>query len=79
MKLLVLSKTVCGGCTLLKDFLAREEVKHDVAYVDKDVEVAVKYGVMSAPVTILLDDNDNEVSRVFGYDEEEVKKLIALL
>lgn len=79
MKLLVLSKTVCSGCTLLKDFLAREEVKYELVYVDKDVEVAVRYGVMSAPVTILLDDDDNELSRVFGHNEDEVKKLIAQL
>jgi thioredoxin 1 len=79
MKLLVLSKHNCSGCGFVKSFLDGQGVQYDTVNIQEDVEFAVKYEIMSVPVTILLDENEKEVSRVAGFAPPELEKLITQL
>ena len=71
----------CMPCKVLGKALDKfdkcEIAKYDV---EEDDEVVEKYGVRNIPVTILLDDNENEVKRwvgLFNVDEitDELRKL----
>lgn len=79
MRLLVLSKHNCSGCSLVKSFLDGQDVQYESVNIQEVVEVAVKHGIMSVPVTLLLDENNNEVSRIAGFNPPELEKLIAQL
>jgi thioredoxin 1 len=82
MKLLKLEKNRCGNCTLLGNFLEDIQAEYEAINVENHPEVAAKYGVMAAPVLILVDDNDKELDRMVGFSpgrEEEVAELLQKL
>jgi len=79
MKLLVLSKHNCSGCGFVKGLLDGQEIQYDSVNIQENVDVAIQYEIMSVPVTILLDENEKEVSRVAGFNPPELEKLIAQL
>lgn len=64
----------CGPCKVLnkklEDFTDCEVVKYDVDEVEDDL--LQKYQIRNIPVTILVDENENEIQRwvgVFNVDE----------
>lgn len=78
-KLLVLSKEDCSACGYVKGMLDNLKVAYESTNVQKNIDVAIQYGVMSVPVTILLDDNGEEVKRSIGYKPDELEALITQL
>lgn len=78
-KLLVLSKNDCSACGLVKGFLDGEGVSYDSINVQENIDVAIQYGVMSVPVTLLLDDEGNEIERVNGYKPPVIESFIEQL
>lgn len=82
MELIVLSQTVCSGCKKLHNKL--EELKKESSFeyteinIDDQPEAVAKYNIMSTPVTILMDEEE-EITRVVGYsfkNEEDIEELI---
>ena len=79
MKVLKFSASWCGPCKMLAKML--EDVKVETPIVEIDIdnnnEMAVKHGVRSVPMCILIDDSGNEVSRKAGVmTESEFKTLV---
>lgn len=89
MQLVVVTQNGCNPCTMLKDHLNREGVEFDVFNIHTDEHVVVAdekltmsdLGIMSSPVTILFDGNE-EVARVAGFkvgNTEDVDVLVSQL
>jgi thioredoxin 1 len=79
MKLLKLEQPNCRNCGFVAAFLDDKGVKYTTVDVSKNTDVAVKYGIMTTPVTILLDENNNEVQRSLGYNRSELEEIVSKL
>lgn len=70
-KAILFSKRGCTPCTNLRRFLLSETDLEYMEYdVDKDVDIAKEYGIMSVPTLIIGD------KRTTGFNPPEVEKLI---
>ena len=78
-RLLKLYQPSCRPCQMVSQFLESQNVEHEAINVLENPDVAVKYGIMSTPVTILLDDKGNEVKRSIGYNPSELQEMISKL
>lgn len=78
-KLIVLSQSGCRPCEMVKNFLKNQNVAYENIDVLQKPDVAVTYGIMSTPVTILLDNKGNEVQRSIGYNPSELNEMISKL
>jgi thioredoxin 1 len=80
MKLKKLEKYRCTYCNQLSDYLNQTGVEYESVNVEDNPEEASKYGVMTLPVLLLLDDDGNEVERMLGYNPgrtNEVDELVS--
>ena len=78
-KCYVFSAHWCGPCSVLhrklEDFNDCDVVKFDVDEVEEDL--LEKYKIRNIPVTILLDDNDEEIKRWVGlFNVNEINNVI---
>lgn len=77
MKLIKLEQKNCNPCKLLDfildDFGVTPHKKYDLM---SNPDIAVKYNVMKVPALILVDNNGNEIDRMFGADEGMVKAFL---
>lgn len=78
-KVLKFGADFCGPCKVLnkklEDFNDCEVVKYDVD--DVDEELLEKYHIRNIPVTILLDENEEEIQRWIGvFDVNEISNKI---
>ena len=64
---------------MVENFLQDQNVEYDKINIEENPETSMQYGVMSVPVTLLLDDNGLEVDRVIGFNPPEIEKLIEKL
>ena len=80
-KIIKFGASWCGPCRVLeqklRDFNDCEVVKYDVDEVEEDL--LEKYRIRNIPVTILVDENENEIQRwvgVFNVNEitEKIKE-----
>lgn len=78
-KLIKLYKDNCNPCTMVDGLLKDAGVEHESFNIMQNTDLAVKYGIMSVPVVVLLDDNGNEIARSTGFNPPELNKLIAQL
>lgn len=76
MKLIKLEQPNCTNCSFVENFLIDNHVEYTKIDVTKYPNEAVKYGVMSVPVVILLDENENEIKRSIGYKPSELESII---
>jgi len=79
LKILKLEKHNCRPCGMVENFLQDQNVEYDKINIEENPETSMQYGVMSVPVTLLLDDNGLEVDRVIGFNPPEIEKLIEKL
>lgn len=79
LKLIKLYQPACVPCQQVDNYLQENGVVYESFNVQDSPEVAAKFGVMGIPVTILLDDNDDEVSRSVGFRPMELEVLISKL
>ena len=79
MNILLLTQNGCGPCDLVKNYLNGKNVEHTVINVSEKPEAIEQYGIMSTPVVILRDDNDNEISRVNGLRFDDIDAVIGQL
>lgn len=79
MKLLKLEKYNCPTCDKVGIFLDNQEIDYEKVNVEDNPDVAAEFGVMGVPVTILLNDEGNEVKRSTGFNPEELEEMISKL
>jgi thioredoxin 1 len=79
IKILKLQQPNCAPCTMVSNWLDDNSVEYDVVDVTERPEVATQYETMSVPVTVLLDDEGNEVKRSTGFKPDELSELIQSL
>lgn len=79
MKLLKLYQDDCPSCVRVDNLLNNLDVEYESVNVQENLDAAVKYGIMSTPVTILLDNEGNEVQRSAGFNPAELEELISKL
>jgi thioredoxin 1 len=79
MKIIKLEQPNCRPCMEVSLFLDSMGVKYESINILEQPHIAAQYGIMSTPVTILLDDNGNEVQRVVGNNRDELQKMISKL
>lgn len=78
-KLIKIYKQNCDPCAKVDGFLKDLEVEYESFDIMENTTLAAQYGIMSVPVTILVDDNGNEISRSIGYKPNELENLISQL
>lgn len=76
MKIVKFESTGCVPCKIADNMLNELGLKVDEKInINENEELRLKYDVMKAPTFMLLDDNDKEVERVIGLDEQGVVSL----
>lgn len=78
-KLIKLYKNNCDPCIQLSNFLEEQKIEHESYNIMENTDLAVKYGIMSVPVLLLLDEDEQEIKRTFGYKPHEVMQLASQL
>ncbi|PKR83553.1 thioredoxin family protein [Heyndrickxia camelliae] len=76
MKLLKLYQPSCTPCQFVENFLQDQGVEYESINVQEEPDIAFQFGVMSTPVTILVDDEGKEVQRVVGFKPDEIEEVI---
>lgn len=79
MKVIKLSKPDCVPCQTVANFLQDNNVEYEEHDIYKEPELVEKYNLMGVPVTILFDDEGNEVQRVVGFNPPQLNELISKL
>jgi thioredoxin 1 len=79
VKILKLFKDGCVPCQNVSNFLDELNVEYDSINVFERPEVAAQYNLSSVPVTILLNDKDEEVYRSIGFKPNELNQIIQLI
>lgn len=74
-KIIKFSKEGCIPCKMVGDFLNSNEIKFEEINPFDNPKLAEKFDIMSVPVLILLEE-EKEISRVIGYNENSLKELI---
>ena len=70
--LAIFSADWCGPSKrFLKDIQAAGIKNYSIINVDKEESLTSKFGIVSVPTTILLDENDNIIKKWVGYDDED--------
>lgn len=78
MEIKVISQNGCSPCQMVKAYLNNENVEYMDINISNDPKAVDKYGIMSTPVTILVDE-DEEIARVNGFNTSELDALIEQL
>lgn len=77
MKLVKIYSQGCKPCMMLTNYL----ISLGVAFEEVEIndEIIEKYDITGVPVLILLDDNDNVVDKVVGFNPSDTEKVDKLL
>jgi thioredoxin 1 len=76
MKIIKFEQEKCNPCTMVSNFLDATGVEYETIDAKQNPKESSKFGIMSVPVTILLDGNGNELSRVVGYAPTKLQEII---
>lgn len=79
MKLIKFENVGCGACQMVENLLVDEGVAVEHINVFDSPERAVEFNVGSIPVTVLLDDDNNELQRSIGFKPGELHEMISKL
>lgn len=77
--ILLLSQPSCRPCGFVKNLLEESSVDYQLVDITQENEYIDKFGIMSTPVTILIDENNEEIIRVNGFDPESIEMMIEQL
>jgi thioredoxin 1 len=83
MKLIKFKRKNCPPCHMLETFLEVDlkvevDKTYDLSSGDPEaLEMAGKFGIMSTPVLILLDDEGKEIERVAGVGQSKIRDIVA--
>jgi len=75
LKLTVISQNGCNPCTMVKNHLDSLDANYDVINVSEDKDAIEKFNIMSTPVTLVLD-GDEEIARVSGFKPDDLEVLV---
>ncbi|MEM5009419.1 thioredoxin family protein [Niallia taxi] len=78
-QIIKLEQPNCRNCGYVAKFLESNGVSYQTIDVTEQPDKAVKYGIMSVPVTILLDESENELKRSIGFKPDELEEMIEQL
>ncbi|MCI3197748.1 thioredoxin [Bacillus sp. HU-1818] len=76
MRLIKLEQPNCNPCKMVSNYLNQANIEYETIDVTQEPEVAARFGVMGVPVTILLNDQGEEVKRSIGFKPEELEQLL---
>lgn len=79
MKLIKFASPNCTPCEMVDSYLKEKGVQYKSYIAIDNPDKAANFDIMSTPVTILLDDEDKEVSRSIGFKPPELDNLIEQL
>ncbi|KXJ35378.1 NrdH-redoxin [Bacillus spizizenii] len=76
MRLIKLEQPNCNSCKMVSNYLEQADIQFETVDVTQEPEVASRFGVMGVPVTILLNDQGEEVNRSVGFMPNELDELL---
>lgn len=78
MKIIKFGKPNCPPCAQVTKFLKDREINYvDINPLEtEDFDLLIRHNIKTVPVTILVDENGNELQRSVGFNEIELKQLI---
>lgn len=76
MRLIKLEQPNCNPCKMVSNYLNEVGVKYETVDVTQKPEVAVQFEVMGVLVTVLLNEQGEEVKRSIGFKPDELDKLV---
>ncbi|MGG1395581.1 thioredoxin domain-containing protein [Bacillus velezensis] len=76
MRLIKLEQPNCNPCKMVSNYLNDVGVEYETVDVTQKPEVAAQYEVMGVPVTVLLNEQGEEVKRSIGFKPDELDKLV---
>ncbi|KYD05390.1 thioredoxin family protein [Bacillus atrophaeus] len=76
MRLIKLEQPNCNPCKMVSNYLNQANIEYETIDVTQQPEVAARFEVMGVPVTILLNDQGEEVKRSIGFKPEELEQLL---
>ncbi|MBT9285829.1 MULTISPECIES: thioredoxin family protein [Bacillus] len=76
MRLIKLEQPNCNPCKMVSNYLNEVGVKYETVDVTQKPEVAAQFEVMGVPVTILLNEQGEEVKRSIGFKSNELDELL---
>lgn len=78
-KILKFSRVGCNPCVRMSNHLHDTDVEFVELDVEEDAQMAAKFGVGSVPTLLLIDEDDNILERVVGFNDVEVDELVSKL
>lgn len=75
-KIIKLEQQNCQPCIMVSQFLDEKGVQYERVDVSLDPDTASQYRVMGVPVTILLDNEGNEIKRSVGFNPVELEEIV---
>lgn len=75
--ILKFEKDGCVPCNMVSGFLDDNDVEYEVVNPFQNPSLAVQYQIQSVPVTILLDENNQEIQRSIGFRPDELEDMIS--
>ncbi|QHJ97852.1 thioredoxin domain-containing protein [Bacillus subtilis] len=76
MRLIKLEQPNCNPCKMVSHYLEQADIHFKTVDVTQEPEVAARFGVMGVPVTIVLNDQGEEVKRSVGFKPNELDELL---
>lgn len=74
-RILKFQRENCNPCNMISAFMDAEGIEYEAVDVYENPELTAEYGIMSVPVVILLD-GEEEVGRVNGYNPSGLMNLL---
>lgn len=78
-KLIKFEKNGCTPCQMVQNYLDEKGVEVERINPFDQPKLAIKYDISSVPVTILVDENGNEITRSVGFKPIELDEMISQL
>ncbi len=79
MNLIKFEQEKCAHCIMVGNYLDSAGVQYEKVNAQQNPKRASQFGIMSVPVVILLDDEDNEIERSIGYKPAELQSMVEKL
>ncbi|MED3562417.1 thioredoxin family protein [Bacillus xiapuensis] len=75
--ILKFSRVGCNPCKVMSNFLQDKGVDYKELDVEEDAQLAVQYGIGGVPTLLLVDENNDVLDRVVGFNPSDIEELIS--
>lgn len=75
-KIIKFEQPNCSPCKMVSQHLEMHGVEYEAVDAFDNAELSAQFGVMSVPVTVLVDDSGSEIKRSIGYKPAELDDII---